>query len=718
MGVGKDKISAEVFNIEPTAIIDLFRVYPDIINFPDVYFNIHNGSVFGVGITWQGEDYMPIAMEYEGFEITADGRPNRPLVRFSNAQYFATSLLDKYDDFSNGRVQRKRTFVKFLDDSNFDGGNPWGEADYTAEISDDIYIVSQKKRENKDFVEVELTNPLDLESFEVNHRRILGKYCYWKYRGPGCQYEGPPVERLDRQPFTNQSNTELVAWNEAKTNNTSYLGQDGFEYGRGGDIYQPTKKYAQGNVVYKINDRIRIQDEKDPNSFKPMLVYYVAKASWIDGVQNKGKDPNLHPEYWDKDGCSKALSSCQKHFKNLSQVQVDREADVYDQDVFQTIPASLTHMGFLSPDAGLEYLFNWSYGSGLKKGRNRQFTIAIHLPRTYDYTTEQYYAEIADYSPIFASDARSTSDGFRLSFANNGYGDLVINCRERVSSTQTKRVEYWPLRAGGVEGGTRFLDAQNINLQSCKDLLIILKMKKTTEGGYKKTFDIEVTGINTGEIIDEFDVQERGSRGEEKAFSIKNSFDTDKVLRSRARRLTFLGGPTRRNSTEAGSPAGYPRNWGHNKSLLGGIAMWNQPISNNIIKKCLAERIFNDQDKTLILRRFQDLTVLPTERETLLGSCKAYWQGATSSGVTENITNRHLKFKYSSSDKVALAGQKFFDSTNWTKAQVLNGSYSKVETIFNISAKYKTTTSETADVGVLPFGGFPGTDGYSFRTEP
>ena len=82
MGIGKNKISAEIFNIEPTAILDLFRIYPDIVNKPNVYFNLHGGSVFGVGLTWQGEDYMPVSMEHEGFEISADGRPCTPPLFF------------------------------------------------------------------------------------------------------------------------------------------------------------------------------------------------------------------------------------------------------------------------------------------------------------------------------------------------------------------------------------------------------------------------------------------------------------------------------------------------------------------------------------------------------------------------------------------------------------------------------------------------------------
>lgn len=727
MGLGKDKIAAEVFNIEPTAIVDLFRIYPDIVNYPKTYFNVHNGSVFGIGISWQGEDYMPIAMEYEGFEVTSDGRPNRPVMRFSNSQYFASSLLDKYDDFSNGRIQRKRTFVKFLDDVNFDGGNPWGESDSFAEISDDIYIVSQKKRENKDFVEVELTTPLDLESFEINHRRVLGKYCYWKYRGPGCQYQGEPKERLDRQPFLDKGNEKIDENNvapDAKTNNVSYIG-GAFSYGRAGDLYRPTKRYYRGNIVYKINERVRIQDEDDPNSFYPLLVYYVCKANTISQEDCIDKDPTLHPEFWDKDGCSKTLNACKSRFKDIRQVSIGSSAKKYSTKALNVQEASLTHMTLIAPNAGLESVFNWSYGDNMKNGRGREFTMLIHLPRTYGYENLHSYNETPKYANIFSTDCRSSTDGFRLSFhQENGYGDLVINCLERVDASTSRRVEYWPLRAGGVKEGTSFVQAQDINLQSCKDLLIVLKMRKTNTG-YKKSFDIEVSGINTGELFETdedgliTDVKITGTRGEEKQFTIKNSFNTNAVLRSKPRRLVFLGGATRRNNI-TGTNKNKLLNWSHNSCEFGSAVIWNTNVPNSIINKTLALRAYSDQLKTPIIRRFVDLSSITSEKEAILQNCKAYWKGQvnTEDGLFDHINKNHVYLKYLQTDKVAFAGSSFFDRTNWTKPAVKDPTYTVITEPTEITAEFDSTDEVPEDLGVLPFGGFPGTDGYSFRTEP
>ena len=91
--------------------------------------------------------------------------------------------------------------VKFIDDVNFEGGNPFGEADPKAELTDETWLMGRKTQESRLFVEFELNSPLDLESFSVNSRSIISKFCYWQYRGEGCRYQGLPIERDDGEKF-------------------------------------------------------------------------------------------------------------------------------------------------------------------------------------------------------------------------------------------------------------------------------------------------------------------------------------------------------------------------------------------------------------------------------------------------------------------------------------------------------------------------------------
>jgi len=291
MGEGSDKIARSLLDLEPSAIIDLFVIYPDIVNSPESYAPIHNGSIFKKGVVWQGTTYIPVAIEIDGFEVNADGRVNRPKIKISNKDYFVTTMLKKHNDFKNARVSRKRTLVKFLDDENFDGGNPYGESDPSAQISEEQYIVSQKVQENKIYVELELTSPLDLDNFQVNSRRIVGKYCYWKYRGDGCQYKGSPIQKEDGKPFSDIYENQLPI---------TGLSQQ--------EEYSKEVNYTTGDVVFTRNNRVMVSDPNGLDSPRPLLNYYVAKTDI------RGLDPDNNPKFWDRDGCNKKLSSCKLRF--------------------------------------------------------------------------------------------------------------------------------------------------------------------------------------------------------------------------------------------------------------------------------------------------------------------------------------------------------------------------------------------------------------------
>ena len=176
MGQGADKIARSLVELQPTAIVELFLLYFNTVDQPEACIAFHGGAIYNREVTWQGIEYLPIPVETEGFEVNANGQMARPKIRVSNKDYFVTDLLLRYNDLQFSKIVRKRTFIKYLDDVNFDGGNPWGQADATAEVSNDTYVISQKTAENKNFVEFELTSPLDLENFELNNRLIMSRY--------------------------------------------------------------------------------------------------------------------------------------------------------------------------------------------------------------------------------------------------------------------------------------------------------------------------------------------------------------------------------------------------------------------------------------------------------------------------------------------------------------------------------------------------------------
>ena len=164
---GKNKVASSLLDLQPTAILELFRVFPDKINKPTLFLGFHGGSVYEKSIVWQGVEYLPLAIETEGFDILADGKLARPKIRVANKNNIITNFLQNNNDFKNAKIIRKRVSVKFIDDVNFEGGNPFGSADSKAELTDETWLMGRKTQESKIFVEFELNSPLDLESFSV-----------------------------------------------------------------------------------------------------------------------------------------------------------------------------------------------------------------------------------------------------------------------------------------------------------------------------------------------------------------------------------------------------------------------------------------------------------------------------------------------------------------------------------------------------------------------
>ena len=189
------KINAELFSLEPTALLEFFVIYYNYVDRPDDKLYIHggtngiNGSVY-----WQGVEYLPFPIQSSGFESKGDGSLPRPKLSVSNQDFFVSNLIRRYNNLVGAKVVRKRTFVKFLDNQNFsDGKNPYSSADPTAGLEDQVFFILRRSSENRAMVEFELASPLELENVNFPKRSVMARYCGFHYRGNGCRYMGPPV---------------------------------------------------------------------------------------------------------------------------------------------------------------------------------------------------------------------------------------------------------------------------------------------------------------------------------------------------------------------------------------------------------------------------------------------------------------------------------------------------------------------------------------------
>lgn len=189
------KVNAELFSLEPTALLEFFVIYYDYINTPDDKLYIHggtngiNGSVY-----WQGVEYLPFPIQSSGFESKGDGTLPRPKLSVSNQDFFISNLIRRYNNLVGAKVVRKRTFVKFLDNQNFsDSKNPYGSADPNAGLEDQVFFILRRASESRSLVEFELASPLELDNVTFPRRTVMARYCGFHYRGNGCKYMGPPV---------------------------------------------------------------------------------------------------------------------------------------------------------------------------------------------------------------------------------------------------------------------------------------------------------------------------------------------------------------------------------------------------------------------------------------------------------------------------------------------------------------------------------------------
>lgn len=162
------------------------------------YFHGHNEGV----ITWQGNDYHPIAIKSEGLEMRSDGRASSPKLSLAdnlNGRQGALSALCRlYDDFAGAKLTITHTLAQYLD------------SDDVSNYKQQEWFVEQKTIENPTagVLEFELSNPVDFEGQKIPLRNITN-YCHWamcgRYRGEECGYVGTARFTIDNKPTDDPS---------------------------------------------------------------------------------------------------------------------------------------------------------------------------------------------------------------------------------------------------------------------------------------------------------------------------------------------------------------------------------------------------------------------------------------------------------------------------------------------------------------------------------
>lgn len=630
---GRNKVARSLLDLQPTAVLELFKLYVDRVNKPGFFVTFHGGSNFGGNVTWQGLQYLPIPIETEGFGVFGDGTLPRPKIRVANTDKIITALLQKYKDFKNGILYRKKVFIKHLDDVNFDGGNPFGQADADAEISEEKYFFGQKVTENTNYVEFELNLPLDLENFQVNQRTINAKYCYWQYRGLGCRYDGKPIERSNGEKFKNQ-NGQVIEVN---------LPDDIYSSDH---EYNQTKNYIAGTGAYLENKNIII-DRTVNNEPIYLKNWYVCVA---DNNLNNPQTPEDNPLYWQLDNCSKKISACKKRFSPsifTNSFWSNEEQSFYRYVRNINNFNEYDHYNYSAPDTtGLFFktensVFTNSNGVLTYKQNSPDFTVTTWL-RVRSFQNDSHERAIIATNEVARTESTSNNiqfidknncSGFHLTYRNRqDTNKLFVKTNETVASIDQSSFfnddfQFFSVRWNKDDGLLYFGRGDNPNL-----------------------FTIERQPL-----------PDSSTNSKNDFFSIFCDYQPD--VSNGYGEYSFVGD-------------------------LAHVSVWSGFLSDNqLIELATLNKDSNTEKFTPVI--YQDR---PSDLDL---NMVAWWDMQTGLGGSI-IKDEHI-------DEINLTG---YGHTSFVESEI---DYTKIT-----KSTFEVNESAGADP-YLPFGGFPGTDGYDYK---
>jgi len=186
----------ELNKLNPSSIIELFELELTVgLHIPtgnpnnlDTVFRFHSGANlnnFGQ-VIFNGNSYQRVAVKAEGFENTSTGTIPRPTLTFSNLGGITkdTTVMTMSDflnvvntvtpgnDLLNAKLTRLLPLASALDNANFaTGTNPFGTPS-TDRLRDRIYFIDRKAVENRQIVQFELVNRLDMQNKKIPARIV------------------------------------------------------------------------------------------------------------------------------------------------------------------------------------------------------------------------------------------------------------------------------------------------------------------------------------------------------------------------------------------------------------------------------------------------------------------------------------------------------------------------------------------------------------------
>jgi lambda family phage minor tail protein L len=167
-----DKIQGLSQKLELPEYVSLFRL--DATGIGASVYHFTQSRYEETMIRWQGQDFVPIDVEAEGFEWTGTGPLPTPTLRVSNVNQVFKSLVINHRDGVGAVLTRWRTFRVYLDEE--------AEADPAEFHPPDVYEVQRKAVQTNRVIEWELSAALDQQAISLPARQVLRDACSHVYR--------------------------------------------------------------------------------------------------------------------------------------------------------------------------------------------------------------------------------------------------------------------------------------------------------------------------------------------------------------------------------------------------------------------------------------------------------------------------------------------------------------------------------------------------------
>lgn len=125
-------------------------------------------------VSFGGNEYAPVPIETDGWEMTSQGTLPRPTIKVANVNGAFSAAVNEFGDLVGCVFRRIRTFRRFLDGE--------ADADSSAHFPIDIYRVEQKTNQNRVYIEWTLAAAFDQQGRKLPGRQVLQSACTHVYR--------------------------------------------------------------------------------------------------------------------------------------------------------------------------------------------------------------------------------------------------------------------------------------------------------------------------------------------------------------------------------------------------------------------------------------------------------------------------------------------------------------------------------------------------------